>query len=377
MPQHLRSGTAANDADLMVESTSIAFTRAVNARSGVLSFNLKDQHNCRVEYWADDPSGTPPPASPLTIDCAKEGLNLTQKVTVAGLTPGFPLSFRIFVWPKTTTFLAHFVINFHEGQDLTSAKAQNLVVVRYAAPRHSAEIYTYRLPASASIADIKTKISSLSPSACVANPPAQALPYPRNTSLEDDQKRPLLGLSTVTTEGYGSAAAAVHPFYPTRLVEFYPAIQKQENWKWNFQWDAQPFSFESLPPGAIGSLSISDGKASQDVTNRTLSGALDTIQLTANTLKISPKVINPADISHFELTIKSADAAETLLTCRFALDKDTLEVPADFLSKLAQGNYLATFSFETNQIHYKDGAAYPPWIITAQDWVQFRLNKRL
>ncbi|MBC7531631.1 MAG: hypothetical protein H7318_08645 [Oligoflexus sp.] len=377
LPNKIRSGFLSNEVTSMLDQDSLKFERVSDAKSGLLSFSLKDEHKCRVEYWADDPSGTPPPASPLSVDCPKDKLSLTQKLEIPGLTAGYPLSFRIYVWPKTTTLLTHFVKEFHEGQDLLNAKASNLVVVRYSSPRNSAEIYSYRFGSALNLKDIKSKLGQVPATACTANPKPEAIPFARNSSLEDTQKRPLMGLSAVTTEGFASAAAIQHPFFPTRLIEFYDQTARQENWKWNFQWEAQPFSFESLPPGYIGSLSVGDGVTSHLIVSRNLTGATETIELNANLLQLAPRILFPSDVSRFEITIKSADAAKTLLTCRFAVDKDTVTIPSEFMSKLAQGSYLATFSFETNQVHYKDQGAYPPWIITASDWVLFRLNKRL
>lgn len=377
LPNKIRSDSPSKEVTSMLDEDSLKFERVSDAKSGLLNFNLKDEYNCRVEYWADDPSGTPPPASHLSVDCPKDKLKLTQKLEIPGLTAGYPLSFRIYVWPKTTTLLTHFVKEFHEGQDLLNAKASNLVVVRYSSPRNSAEIYSYRFANAMNLKDIKSKLGQVPEAACTANPKTEAIPFARNTSLEDPQKRPLMGLSAVTTEGFASAAATPHPFFPTRLIEFYEQTARQENWKWNFQWEAQPFSFESLPPGYIGSLSVGDGATSHLISSRNLTGSTETIDLNANLLQLAPRILFPSDLARFEITIKSTDASETLLTCRFPVDKETVTVPAEFMSKLAQGSYLATFSFETNQIHYKDQSAYPPWIITASDWVQFRLNKRL
>ncbi len=377
LPHNIRSGTTSSEVNSLLEKDSLNFERAADALSGVLSFTLKGEFNCRVEYWSLDPTGTPPPASPLTSECPTVKRSLDQKLTIAGLKAGFPLAFRIYVWPKTTTFLKHFVQEFRESQDLSKATAQNLVIVRYASPRNSAEIYSFRLATTLSIKDIKAKLGQIPATPCVENPPIEELPFIRAHSLEDPQKRPLAGLSAVTTEGFASAAATVHPFYPSRLVEFYAQTARQENWKWNFQWEAKAFSFESLPPGYIGSLSVGDGTTTHVLQNRNLSGSVEAIEINANQLQLSPRILFPSDASRLELTLKTQDASETVLTCRFPIDRETLTIPPEFIGRLAAGSYLAIFSYETNQVHYQDQSAYPPWIITAQDWIQFRVNKRL
>ncbi|RZA15757.1 MAG: hypothetical protein EOP10_25800 [Proteobacteria bacterium] len=376
LPGTVRSGTETKKVDAMLQAESLSFVRNADQTSGNLSFSLKDQHQCRIEYWSQDPTGTPPPASPLSIDCPKDKLQLTQAIAISGLTPGYPLSFRIFVWPKTTTFLSHYVKDFSEGQDLQAKTAQDLVVVRYLAPRQSAEIYSFRFPGTISVSEIKSKLNANTQS-CVERPVPEALPFPRSSSLEDNQKRPLLGLSQVKTEGFGSGEALQHPFFNTRLIETYEQTARQENWKWNFAWENKPFSFDAFPPGYIGELTVGDGQTSRSIATRSLSGNLETVELTANRLQLSPRIIFPTDVARFDLTIKSADASETLLTCQFAIDKDSFSVPEEFLRKLGQGSYLATFTFETHQVHVNQQGSYPPWVISAQDVISFRLNKRL
>lgn len=377
LPNKVRSGTSSMKVDNLIESDSIHFTRKADQKSGSLTFDLKDQHSCRVEYYAMDPSGTPSPTSPLTVECPKQNLTLNQAIEFVGLTPGYPLMFRIYVWPKTTTFLTHYVKEFVEGQDLKGQKSQDLVVVRYLAPRQSAEIYSYRSAAVLNIAEIKSRLGPVPSGNCSENPPAQPLPFPRGSSVEDSQKRPLLGLSALRTEGFASGEAKVHPFYNTRLIGTYEQIARQETWKFNFAWENTPFSFESFPPGYIGSLNVTDGLSSTNVSSRNLSGVFQTVDLNSNVLKFQPKIIFPSDVAKFELSIKSSDASETLFSCQFAIDKDSFQIPQELVSKLAQGTYQVSFTFETSQIHYNEKAAYPPWIITAQDVIQFRLNKRL
>ncbi|RYZ51386.1 MAG: hypothetical protein EOP07_21405, partial [Proteobacteria bacterium] len=55
LPNNIRSGTKSNEVASMLDKDSLHFERVSDAKSGVLSFTLKDEHNCRIEYWADDP----------------------------------------------------------------------------------------------------------------------------------------------------------------------------------------------------------------------------------------------------------------------------------------------------------------------------------
>jgi hypothetical protein len=377
LPGAMRSDTETRKIDTMIDAESLSFVRQPDQRSGSFNFRLKEQYRCRIEYWSQDPNGTPPPASPLSIDCPKDSLQLTQSLTIPNLTPSYPLSFRIYAWPRTTTFLSHYSKYFSEAQDQRPQTAQDLVIVRYLSPRQSVEIYGFRSTGPLSLNDIKAKLINRSAEACVEKPALTSTPFLRSSSLEDSAKRPLFGLSQVTTEGFGSGRALPHPFFNTRLIESFEQTARQENWKWNFSWESKPYSFEALPPGYVGELLIGDGQSSRPISTRSLAGKLEIIELSGNHLQLTPRVIFPSDISRFDLTIKSADASETLLICQFAADKEAFSVPEEILEKLAQGSYLATFTFETHQVHVDRHGDYPPWVISAQDVIQFRLNKRL
>lgn len=375
LPNTIRSGTSETNVAELMDPGSIQFTRSADGKSGTLSFTMKEQHECRIEYWADDPSGTPAPSAPIVRDCSKTELKLTPSLALSNLTPGIPLSFRIYVWPRTLNFLSSYVASFREGQDLDGVSSSNLVVVRYSVPRNSNEIYTYQFAGTTSLATIKAGLTPASTTPCEENPKDEALPFPRFRSLEDATKRPLHGLSEVTSDGYARGQAQPHPFFTSRLVQTFESTTKQETWKWSFQWEGKDHSFESHAPGALATLSL--GSNSTLLRNRSLNNTLADVEAGAQSPVFNPSIIFPSDIARYIVTVKSEDASQTLLRCQFPIDQAKVQIPNALYGKFGEGSYVVSFALETSQIHFREQGDYPPWIITAQDFVQFKLNKRL
>jgi hypothetical protein len=382
LPHAIRSDLKNAEVFGLLDESSIRFTRSPSGTSGDLSFNLKGTHSCRVEYWADDPNGRPPVGSPLTLNCPNDGQTTAIKLKADDLVAGIPLTFRITVWPKALNALSGFPLEFRESQNLDTVQAGFLVIARYVAPRQSNEIYSYQLPKVISLSEVKAKMSASYDQneavECSETTAATEPPFPRITSVEDAQKRPMHGLSEVSTDGFGRAAAAQHPFFATRLVQFYEGIERQQNWIWNFKWEGNAASFETFPPGYIANLSSIDAENRTVVLrNRALGNVIPSMDVGPKSFRLTTSILYPTEISRFELVIKTADASRTVLRCQYTIDQETLTIPDNHYQKLAAGEYLATLVFETNQIHFKDGAAYPPWLITAQDWIHFKINKKM
>jgi hypothetical protein len=375
MPGTIRSGTSNAKVGELMDPASIEFTRSADGSTGLLSFVMKDQHECRVEYWAEDPTGTPPPSSPLTTDCSKTELTLQPKVNIQGLTPGMAVTFKIYVWPRTLNFLSNYSVIFKENRDLNAVPSKSLVIVRYAVPRSSDEIYTYQSSGNMSLASIKSSLARTVATPCEENPKDEELPFPRLKSQEDSSKRPLHGLTAVTSSGFGNAQATTHPFFPTRLLQFFDATNTQEIWKWSFQWEGKAFSFDSKAPGSIGSLVM--GSAAVTLKNRNLNNVLPEVLVDAKSPVFTPKALLPTDLARYVLTVKSDDGSQNLLRCQFPIDQENVQIPDALYAKLGEGRYVLSFTLETSQIHYREQGDYPPWIITAQDFVHFKLNKRL
>jgi hypothetical protein len=383
LPHSIRSELKSQEVFALLDDSSIRFTRSPSGTSGDLAFTLKGTHSCRVEYWAEDPNGRPTPTAPMTLNCPNDGQATAIKLTADGLVAGIPLTFRITVWPKALNALSGFPLEFREGQqNLDKVQAGFLVIARYVAPRQSNEIYSYQLPKVSTLNEVKAKMSASydqdEATQCSETAPPSDPPFPRLSSAEDAQKRPLHGLSEVSTDGFGRAAATQHPFFSTRLVQFYEGIERQQNWVWRFKWEGAPVSFESFPPGYIANLSTIDAENKTVVLrNRALSNVIPSVDVGGKSFRLTPSILYPTEISRYELVIKSADASRTVLRCQYTIDQETLVIPDNHYQKLAAGEYLATFVFETNQIHFKEGAAYPPWLITAQDWIHFKINKKM
>lgn len=381
LPHSIRSELKGQEVFGLLEEDSVRFSRSPSGTSGDLSFTLKGTHSCRVEYWSADPNGNPPAGSPLTLNCPNDGKTTDIKLRADNITVGIPLTFRITVWPKALNALSGFPLEFRESQDLGKVQAGFLVIARYVAPRQSNEIYSFQLPKVISLAEVKAKMSATYDQneavECSETPAAADPPFPRISSAEDAQKRPLHGLTDVSTDGFGRSVASAHPFFATRLVQFYEGIERQQNWIWNFKWEGAADSFETFPPGYIANLSTVDAdNRTVIVKNRALGNVIPSVDVGAK-FRLTPSILYPTEISRYELVIKTADASRTVLRCQYTIDQEILTIPDTYYQKLAAGEYLATLVFETNQIHFKDGAAYPPWLITAQDWIHFKINKKM
>ncbi|WP_141730732.1 hypothetical protein [Oligoflexus tunisiensis] len=382
MPHSIRSDLKNAEVFGLLDESTIRFARSPSGTSGDLTFELKGTHSCRVEYWTEDPNGKPPIGSPLSLNCPNDGKTTAVKLGVDGLVAGIPLTFRITVWPKALNALSGFPLEFRESQNLDTVQAGFLVIARYVAPRQSNEIYTYQLPKVISLSEVKAKMSASYDQdeavECSETTASTEPPFTRITSVEDAQKRPMHGLSEVSTDGFGRAAAAQHPFFATRLVQFYEGIERQQNWIWNFKWEESAASFETFPPGYIANLSTIDVENRTVILrNRALSNVIPAVEAGPKSFRLTASILYPTEISRYELVIKTADASRTVLRCQYTIDQETLTIPDDHYQKLAAGEYLATLVFETNQIHFKDGASYPPWLITAQDWIHFKINKKM
>lgn len=382
MPTTIRSDARNAEVYKLLESGSLKFARSADGTNGEFSFKLKDRHSCRIEYWAADPTGRPSPSSPMSLDCPAESADNVVKLQIQNITSGIPLTFRVHVWPRTLTFLTSLSVEFMERPNLDVVQAGYLVVSRYMGPRNSNEIYTYQFPKATSLGDVKKSLQfkgAPGEDSCTANDQDEEQPYPRYKSQNDPKGRPLHGLGVdVTTDGYGYAAASTHPFFSTRLTQFYKSVDRQQNWKWNFSWEGKKYSFETFPPGYMASVELVNGDQRVPVQNRALGNALvSVVEITNQTFNLNPVLLYAPEIGTYHFTLKTADASKTVLRCDFAADQRSLSIPSIYLQKLAVGEYIATLALDTVQIHYKDGAAYPPWLISAQDWVYFKLNKKM
>jgi hypothetical protein len=380
LPNTIRSELKNTEADALLDVGSFQFQREANGTQGELRFKLKDQYFCRVEYAATDPSGRPAPSSPASVDCPDDGGKLEKQLTIENLTPGISLVFRIYPWPKTLTGVKAVFKEFREDQDLAKVQATYIVVSRYNGPRNSNEIYTYLFPKQINLAEIKNTLLQRGPKdavSCTEGAGETQPPFPRFRSQEDNPKRPLHGLTQVSTDGFAQANASIHPFFDTRLTQFYDDVDRQQNWQWNFQWNGKQHTFESYPPGYMASLNLLDGETSTPLRNRQLGNVVPSYEVAVRPFSLAPSILFPTELASYQLTVKSADASRTLLRCDFAVDQEVLSIPNNFYQKLGAGEYLVSLSLETHQIHFKEGGAYPPWLITAQDWVHFKINKKL
>lgn len=380
MPSNMRTSGNEDEATNLIDQDSIQFVRSSNGSAGDLTFRLLDKHSCRIEYWADDPTGQPSPQSPMSKDCPPDNENLTVKISVANITAGIPLSFRIYVWPKALAFTSNVSVVWKESKDLTKIQAGYLVVARYMNPRQASEIHTYQFPQVISIDEVKktlkTGLATTSP-LCSEGDSEPEMPYPRYKSLTDKNNRPMHGLSQVFSDGFARAAAVPHPFFNTRLTQAFEGIDKQQGWKWGFTWEGQNHTFESYAPGYMNAVTYLANDSSVPVSGTALGTAMSVLDAGSRPFVIKANPILNSEIANFRMTIKSSDASRTLIRCNYPTSTSDLSIPTNYYDKIPAGEFIVTLILDSSQIHYKEGAPYPPWIISSQDWVHFKINKRL
>jgi hypothetical protein len=281
---------------------------------------------------------------------------------------------------KTLTGVSSAFKEFREDQDLAKIRTNYIVIARFNGPRNSNELYTYLFPKQMNLSEVKSTLQLRGPKEnanCIEGAGETQPPFPRIRSQEDNPKRPLHGLTKVSTDGFAQGSAFIHPFFDTRLSQVFDAVDRQQNWQWNFDWNGRSYNFESYPPGYMASLDLIDGSNRTPLGNRQLGNVVPSYDVSARPFSLAPSILFPTEIASYQLTVKSANASRTLLRCDYTIDQQFLTVPAALYQKLAAGEYLVTVTLETNQIHFKDGGSYPPWLITAQDWVHFKINKKL
>lgn len=380
MPSNMRTNGSDNNASELIDQDSITFVRSNNGAAGELTFRLLNKNSCRVEYWADDPTGQPSPQSPMVKDCPADLDGLTVKLAISNITSGIPLSFRIYAWPKALAFTNTNFVLWKEAKDLTKVQSGFLVVARYMNPRQASEIYTYQFPQAISLDEVKKALtagSATSTPICSEGDNEPEMAFPRYKSQTDKSNRPLHGLSQVFSDGFARAAASPHPFFNTRLTQAFEGVDKQQPWKWGFSWEGQNYTFETYAPGFMNGVTYLANDSSVPVSGTALGTAMSVLDAGSRPFVIKTTAIVNAEIANFRLTIKSSDASRTLVRCSYPKQTSDVALPAAYYDKLASGEYIATLILESSQIHYKEGAPYPPWIITSQDWVHFKINKRL
>ncbi len=378
MPSNMRTSSQDKDASDLMDESSIQFVRTGTGTTGELSFRLLNKHSCRIEYWADDPTGQPSPNSPMSRDCPDSD-TLIVKMPIANITSGISLSFRIYVWPKALTFTSKVAVEWKEAKDLTKVQSGFLVVARFMNPRQASEIYTYQFPSTISLDEVQKTIMAgmASTAACTETEAEPEMSYPRFKSQNDKSNRPMHGLSQVFSDGFARASATAHPFFNTRLTQFFEAIDKQQTWRWGFNWEGQNYTFETFAPGYMNGVTFLANDTSVPIKGDGLTSAMSILDAGSRPFVIKATPIVTSDLAAFKMTVKSSDASKTLLRCNFPRATNDLSIPANFYERLGAGEYIVTLVLESSQIHFKDGAAYPPWLITSQDWVHFKINKRL
>lgn len=377
-PNQLRSDLQTKDAFDLIDRSTVAFKRRADPTIGDLSFTLKGPYQCRITYWAEDLETTPNSQSPFTLECPA---GLTKiNIALTGLKPGIPYTFQLNAWPTNLTPEASATAIFREGRALGEENTNHVVLVRYVIPRRSTEIHTFRFEGETTLLRIRSQYADHYrrpvDEECTTEDLFSTLPFPRHNSLDDPDRRPLHGLGKVASDGYARSGVQVHPFFQTRLTQVYDNIERLQNWQWLFQWENQTHQFEIYPPGFIDSLVFLSNDNGPTLSNRSLGGAADIVDLEDEEINLDFTTIFPSDLSFIHLRLQDPFNEEQRIHCTFPADRKRYTIPQRFVKNLPASNYDLTAVFETVQIQYRSGNPYPPWIISSQDWVHTRIRKR-
>jgi len=377
-PNQLRSDLQTNDAFDLIDRNTVTFKRRSDPTTGDLSFNLKGPYKCRVTYWAEDLQSTPNSQSPFILDCP-EGLTKIN-FALTKLEPGIPYTFKLNAWPANLSPSASATAIFREGRALGEERTNHVVLVRYVVPRRSTEIYTYQFEGNISLLGIRSQYADHYrrpvDEECTTEDLFSTLPFPRLNSIEDPAGRPLHGLGRVASDGYARSGVQVHPFFKTRLIQTYDNIERLQNWQWLFQWEEQTHQFEIFPPGFIDSLVFLSNENGPSLSNRSLGGAADVIDLEEEEINLEFSTFFPSDLAFIHLRLQDPFNEERRIHCTFPADRKRYTIPGKFIKSLPASSYDLTAVFETVQIQFRSGTPYPPWIVSSQDWVHTRLRKR-
>ncbi|MFW7378319.1 MAG: hypothetical protein ACOH5I_05900 [Oligoflexus sp.] len=377
-PNQLRSNLQTSDAFDLIDRGSVGFKRRADPTIGDLYFSLRGPYNCRIAYWAEDLQSSPNSQSPFTMDCPEGETKINFALT--GLEPGIPYTFQLSAWPQNFNPETSATAIFREGRALGDESTNHVILMRYVIPRRSAEIHSYRFEGDTSLLHIRNLYTDHYKrpidEECTTEDIFANIPFPRHNSLDDPQGRGMHALGNVATDGYARSGAQLHPFFPTRMIQTYDSVERLQNWQFIFQWEEQTHQFELYPPGFIDELVFIGGEEGPVLANRSLGGISDTIDLVDENIQLELSTSFPSDISFIHLRVQDPFNAEQRIHCSFPADRKRYSIPTKFIKNLPAGTYDLTTIFETVQIQYRSGTPYPPWIVTSQDWVHARLNKR-
>ena len=371
-PNNVRSVLQSNDIFRYIDKESIVFVRSEGGDSGTLSFDLKSNLECSIEYWAEDLNTTPNSSAPLQANCVGETMD--KEITLNQLDKTVPYTFKIYVWPKALNASKGEYIVLKEKLDLKETLSQEFIFTQYDSPREAGETYSYVRPSKISLYSLRefllNKYSLGDGQTCQETPiaPNDAFAFNKSTSTD-------VHLKDINTEGYALSKSTVHAGYSNIYTSRYENIDFQENWKWRFNWKDSDHEFTILPPTYIEEANLISEDSAIELYDRDLMGTLTEHNISKNTFEIEFKPIFVGHINYVHLEFKSLNPENKSLYCTVLWDGNNIKIADENFASLSNGEYQFLLMFETIQIHYKSSLPYPPWVITNRDWIHAKFNK--
>ena len=93
--------------------------------------------------------------------------------------------------------------------------------------------------------------------------------------------------------------------------------------------------------------------------------------------RFAVEVLYPTEISYIHFWIQESTNREQGIFCTYKLSDNSINLDSKLYDSLGEGSYDFTAVVESIEIHFDEKLAYPPWIISHQDWVYSKFIKVL
>lgn len=366
----------------MVEESSIYFSRGPDQKTGIFSFSIKENHECRVEYWSTDPNVTPNSSAPLAIDCPEGESQI--RITVTRLSPEAAYKFKVYAWKSNEDIGNAQTFIFSESPRTTELNTSDVLVLLHDTPSRANQLHGYRYNNEISTKiieeDFKNRFDlGQSGSNCYSSVDTDITPFlDPSGSAEQTVGQILNKISEVSSAGYGNGRMRNHPYYSNRLIqEYINGVEDQLTWVWKFRWDNKPFSISAWPPSywRIDSLTVEVNNRNYIQQNRDLEATVPPISV-GSTSPIFTMKYKQAYLGLIHMHFRSINSDKTELHCVFSANSDTFSIPTQHWNTLNNGTFDVLASYEVAQLRFNQTDTFPPWLVITKDWIYFKMEKR-
>ncbi|NRA65781.1 MAG: hypothetical protein HRU19_14925 [Pseudobacteriovorax sp.] len=376
-PNQVRSTLQSKNIYEFIEQGSIVFSRIEDRTKADLSFKMTGNYQCAISLWSEDPNAKHTVDQPKNYSCPKNENPINA--TLTGLEPSVPYSIKISVWPEKLSSQTSASITLLEDKTLREIQTDKILVASFNTARQTGEIYPFLLREKKSLLDIKNDILVIydNSESCTTSKPPRNFIYSQNFSAPDPQSRALHGIESVSSDGYGNGKSKPHKFFSNRLVHNFRSINSNQPIEWQMRYDGQDKTFSTLQPVQLKKLNLTTERGFSEIINRSLKGAAPKIKVGRSSPRFAVEVLYPTEISYIHFWIQESTNREQGIFCTYKLSDNSINLDSKLYDSLGEGSYDFTAVVESIEIHFDEKLAYPPWIISHQDWVYSKFIKVL